>query len=201
MCRTLLTASLLNAWLWSYSDEGFEDFLKVLNRVPTQQNKAMLNGIQFENMVSQWNKGFEADPAHPWYSCIKACAEILKGSQEQVKVYKDHSVDGMDFLLYGRIDNLKRGIIYDTKFSEKYKYGKYFDCPQHSLYFEAVPEAKKFIYLVANGRDVYKEEYRRFDYVPIEHYIRGFIRFLREKKLLAIYAEKWKTKGECNGRI
>lgn len=201
MCRTLLTASLLNAWLWSYSKEGFKDFLKVLERKPTEQNEAMLNGIQFENMVSRWNKGYRTEVAHPWYNCIKTCAEILSGSQEQVKAYKDYSVDGMDFLLYGRLDNLKRGIIYDTKFSKNYQYGKYYKCPQHSLYFETVPEARKFVYIIANGKDVYKEEYRRFDYIPIDMYIRPFVKFLIQNNLMEIYMEKWKTKGDNYGRI
>ena len=97
-----MTASLLNAWLYSYSDEGFKDFLKVLNREPTTPNKAMLDGIQFENMVSAWNKGFPAEQTHKWFNCIKTCADILKGSQEQVKVYKDYKCDGGS--MNGKID-------------------------------------------------------------------------------------------------
>lgn len=191
-----MTASLLNAWLYSYSDEGFKDFLKVLNREPTTPNKAMLDGIQFENMVSAWNKGFPAEQTHKWFNCIKTCADILKGSQEQVKVYKDYKCDGINFLLYGKLDNLKRSIIYDTKFSASYRYGKYVNSPQHPMYFELVPEAGKFIYLIADGKDVYKEEYRAFDFTPIDVYIKQFIRFLKQKGLTNIYYDKWKTKGE-----
>lgn len=191
-----MTASLLNSWLYSYSDEGFKDFLEVLNREPTKQSKLMLDGIQFENMVSAWNKGFPVDQTHKWFNCIKTCAYILKDSQEQVKVYKDFKCCDLNFLLYGKLDNLKRGIIYDTKFSTSYRYGKYVNSPQHPMYFTLVPEAGKFIYLVADGKDVYKEEYRNFDYIPIEQYIKPFIKFLTQKKLIDIYFDKWKTKGE-----
>ena len=189
-----MTTSLLNAWIWSYSKEGFKAFLKALRREPTQQNKAMLDGIQFENMVSAWNKGYKTDKKHKWYKSIEECAGLLKGSQEQVKVYCDYSCAGVDFLLYGRLDNLKRGVIYDTKFSDKYYYGKYVNCPQHSMYFELVPEAKKFIYLIANGKEIFKEEYRSFDYKPIDEYIRPFLIFLNSKGLMDLYYEKWITK-------
>lgn len=189
-----MTTSLLNAWIWSNDNEGYEDFIRTLNRYPTVQNEAMLNGIQFENMVSQWNKGYLTDETHKWYSCIKKCAEIVKGSQEQVKAYADYNVDGIDFLLYGKLDNLKRGIIYDTKFSKTYKYGKYWDCPQHSMYFTIVPEALKFVYLVADGNNLYREEYRRFAVEPIDTYIRPFIKDLKRKNLFEIYTEKWIAK-------
>lgn len=192
----LLTTSLLNAWIYSFTNEGYADFLRILKRESMPQSKAMLEGIQFENMISAWNEGFKVDEKHELYKVIKECADILKGSQEQVKLYKDYKADDIDFLLYGRLDNLKRGIIYDTKFSKSYYYGRYWNCPQHSMYFELCPEANKFIYIVSDGKDVYKEEYRRFDFIPINAYIKPFIRFLEQKNLKQIYFEKWKSKNQ-----
>lgn len=59
--KLLLTQSLLSSWLYQYGaydpQKAHEDFLRVLRREPTQPNKAMLDGIQFENMVTACCEG------------------------------------------------------------------------------------------------------------------------------------------------
>ena len=82
-------------------------------------------------------------------------------AQFQVAAYRDKRIDGVPFLLYGRLDALKAGTIYDTKFVRRYEAGKYVSSPQHPMYFDCVPEASRFVYVVSDGKFVYQEEYRR----------------------------------------
>ena len=195
--KLLLTQSLLSSWLYQYSaydpEKAHEDFLRVLKREPTPQNKAMQDGIQFENMVTACCNGAEPDSDHEWEEVVRKTAGILRGAQFQVAVYRDKQVDGVPFLLYGRLDALKAGVIYDTKFSRSYQAGKYAGSPQHPIYFECVPEARKFIYVISDGKSVYLEEYRREDTPPPDGIIRQFMSYLETAGLAQVYIDSWKT--------
>ena len=193
--KFLITQSLLSAWNYIYKTEsGYEDFLTTLQRKPIPPTQAMLDGRQFENMVAAYCGGAVVDDKHKWAKGIKAVGEIVRGSVFQVKLYKDVTIDGIDFVLYGILDNLKCGEIIDTKFSKTYKVGKYLDSPQHPMYFELCPEAHKFTYLISNGKDVFREEYLRENTEPISKEISMFMKFLDENNLVDIYTELWKSK-------
>lgn len=195
--KLLLTQSLLSSWLYQYNaydqEKAHEDFLKVLRREPTQQNKAMRDGIQFENMVTACCDGVEPEPEHEWANVVKETAGILQDAQFQVTAYKDKRIDNVPFLFYGRLDALKAGVIYDTKFSRSYHVGKYAASPQHPMYFECVPEARKFVYVIADGKAVYTEEYRREETPPPDTTIRQFMAYLETAGLAQIYIDHWKT--------
>ena len=193
--KYLLTQSLLSSWLWSYKlENGFEDFLKTLRKEPIQQTKAMLEGIRFENVLNATLNGAEIEPTHEWYKPITELYAVLQGSQQQVSVSKDITVDGMPFVLYGKLDYLKAGIIYDTKFSGTYRVGKYLDSPQHPLYLTLVPEAYEFQYKVCDGQYVYTETYRPDEVEPIERTIKHFMSFLDKQDLVKTYCDNWKSK-------
>lgn len=196
--RFLITQSLLSAWQYLYKaydpETAAKDFLRVLNRKPTRPNQAMLDGIQFENMVTAYCENNEPPENHKWRNGIVKVGNIVQGSQFQVAVYRDALIDGIPFLLYGRLDGLKAGIIYDIKFSRTYEPGKYLDSPQHPMYFACVPEAKRFDYVIFTGKDVCMESYRPQDTEPIERTIHHFIRYLEVTGLDKIYIEKWRTK-------
>lgn len=193
--KFLMTQSLLSAWNYIYKVEsGYEDFLTTLHRKPIPPTQAMLDGRQFENMVAAYCKGAKIPDKHKWAKGIKAVGEIVRGSAFQVKLYKDMRIDGVDFILYGILDNLKCGEIIDTKFSKKYKVGKYLDSPQHPMYFEICPEAYKFTYVISNGKDVFKETYLRENTEPISKEISMFMRFLEDNNLVNTYAELWRSK-------
>ena len=195
--KLLLTQSLLSSWLYQYNaydpEKAHEDFLKVLRREPTQQNEAMLNGIQFENMVMACCEGTRPDPDHKWADVVLETSRILEGSQFQVAAYRDKRIDGVPFLLYGRLDALKAGTIYDTKFVRHYEAGKYVSSPQHPMYFDCVPEAFRFVYVVSDGKFVYQEEYRREEVPEPDGIIRGFMQYLEYSGLAQTYIDKWKT--------
>lgn len=109
----------------------------------------------------------------------------------QFKVKKEVDVNGMAFLLYGRLDCLKAGEIIDIKFTKNYDPGKYFASTQHPMYLELVPEAKSFTYLASNGSSVWPETYRRDEAVSIYPYISDFVDWLTAVDLLSLYKEKW----------
>jgi len=193
--RYRITQTLLSGWLWSYKiDDGYEDFLKTLNREPKQQTKAMLDGIRFENVLNATLNGAEIDPTHEWYEPIKKLLPSLQGASQQVVLYKDMTVNGVDFLLHGVLDYLRAGVIYDTKFSKTYEVGKYLDSVQHPMYFALTPEAYEFQYLICDGTWVYTETYRPDDVEPIERTIKQFMEFLDKRDLVKIYCEKWQAK-------
>lgn len=196
--RFLITQSLLGSWLYQYNaydiEQAHKDFLSTLNREQRKPTKAILDGIQFENMVTAYCEGAEPNKEHKWFHSIKECGDVLKGAQFQVPVYKDKIIDGIPFLLYGRIDALKAGIIYDLKFSHSYEPGKYLASPQHPMYFECCPEAVKFIYIISNGSEMYQESYSRTDSPTIDSTIMEFIHYLEFTGLDKIYVEKWKAK-------
>lgn len=205
MERYLMTHSLLTSWLYAMKESPYEDatstrdsfaeFLHVLRRVPSEPTEAMQNGIDFEDLVTaiirQDAAGMKKNPE--WFDAASSIADILRGASLQHRALKTVEVSGMSFLLYGRLDALKAGEIFDIKFTEKYERGKYFDSTQHPMYFELVPEANDFTYLVSNGKAVYREHYRRDESADITVTIGDFVSWLTANGLLETYKWRWKT--------
>ena len=59
--KLLITQSLLGAWLYQYQafdqESAHKDFLRVLHREKSKPTQAILDGIQFENMVTACCEG------------------------------------------------------------------------------------------------------------------------------------------------
>ena len=192
MLKLRITQTLLSSWEYSFkTDDGYEDFLRTLNREKKQPTKAMLDGIRFENCVNSVLDGESIDPGHEWADCVNELAEYLRGAQKQVNLFSEIEVDGEPILLHGVLDFLKAGVIYDTKFSKTYHLNKYLLSPQTPMYLALVPEARRFEYLICDGKYIYKEKYPR-DIVPsIEPTIRQFLKYLKQHDLYETYKEKW----------
>lgn len=223
MTHSLLSSWLYAIQESPYEDatstrDSFAEFLQVLRREPTQTTEAMQNGIDFEDLVTDIINGTykpeetfvydingnpEIEPNsgelmvtyryHKWFSSAQKVAAIVSGGQLQVRTKKDITVNGMNFLLYGRLDALKAGTIYDIKYSGSYERGKFFDSTQHPMYFELVPEANDFIYLISNGKEVYQEHYRRDEVADITVIVGDFVLWLTENGLLETYKQHWKA--------
>lgn len=221
MTRYLMTHSLLSSWLYAMKDSPYEDattekenpldeFLTVLHRQPTETTRAMQNGIEFENLVTKIVQGLENEvkvlestagqqrlmDARPlsesdWYDAAKQVSEIIKGGQLQYRARKVIQIGRMPIVLYGRLDALKAGVVYDIKFSSKYERGKYFNSTQHPTYLELIPEASEFTYLVSNGYDVWGETYRRDETPSIIPVIYDFFDWLKAYDLMRIYQSRW----------
>lgn len=197
-----MTHSLLSSWLYATKENPFEDmtterdpmeeFTQVLRREPTPTSEAMQNGIDFEDMVTAIVHG-EATRSDfdKWYDAAYKVAQIVQGGVLQFRAKKTITVAGMDFVLYGRLDALRAGVIYDIKFSKGYERGKYFSSTQHPTYLEIVPEAKRFLYIISNGTEVWTETYEREETSSIFPVISDFIDWLNTQGLMKIYKEKW----------
>lgn len=220
MTRYLMTHSLLSSWLYAMKDSPYEDatterdpydkFMKTLRREPTETTKAMQNGIDFENLVTKIVHGelnqikstelqdgqqrlLDARPLeeHQWYDAANQVAGIIKGAQLQYRARRMIQVGDISLVLYGRLDALKAGVVYDIKFSAKYERGKYFNSTQHPTYLELIPEASEFTYLVSNGSSVWCETYRRDETPSVIAVIYDFFDWLGSYDLMDLYKKKW----------
>lgn len=205
--RYLMTHSLLSSWLYAMKGSSFEDatterdahaeFLQVLRKEPTPTTPAMQKGIDFEDLVTAIIKndqeGMKMNPQ--WFDAACKVAEIIGDGLLQYRARKTITVSGMEFVLYGRLDALSAGVIYDIKFtSSSYEVGKYIDSTQHPTYMELVPEAHEFVYLVSNGTQVWTtDRYRRDEVRDIRTVIAAFIDWLNANDLMAVYTEYWQA--------
>ena len=199
----MMTHSLLSSWLYAMKDNPYEDltterdymdeFMKTLRREQTPTTEAMQNGIDFEDMVTDIVLGKDRS-GHKWHSAAARVADIISGGRLQYRASKPMVIDGVELLLYGRLDALKAGEIYDIKFSKNYERGKYINSTQHPVYLELVPEATGFTYIVSNGSEVWTERYRRDETADMGPIISDFLLWLRGRGLLGLYKEKWRLR-------
>ena len=199
----LITPSLLNAWayIWESAEnvresesesvsledkqsearaKAFVEFMRTLNRVPSEPNEFMKRGIEFEEAC---------------YRGETVISPIIKGGTFQIVGTKRVRVVGMSFLMYGRLDVLKGGRIYDIKRVSRYSPGKYKRSYQHGFYMELFPKAYEFDYLAYDGNALHVETYYPDQCEPIAKAIAQFMRWLKANNLLGIYKEKWKSKS------
>ena len=193
MAKYYITPTLLNSWQYNIKNGTLEDFIKVLNKEEFEPTESILKGFEYEKYMQE---NFE---------------ETLNGTY-QVKVSKEHG----DYLLYGIIDCLKGGIIYDYKYTKNYEVGKFFNNHQTLMYLEMIPEAKKMVYLITNKfdkteypdlnfkdvskveyevGDIFREEYTK-DMFPetMNSILHKFEQWLKQYNLFDLYTEKWKCK-------
>lgn len=193
MAKYYITPTLLNSWQYNIKNGTLEDFIKVLNKEEFEPSESILKGFEFEKYMQE-------------------NYEETKNGVYQVVVSKEHG----DYLLYGIIDCLKGGIIYDYKYTKNYDVGKFFGNHQTPMYLEIVPEASKMIYLIADKfekieytdnnfqdvknveyevGDIFREEYTK-DMFPetIDSILHKFEAWLKQYNLFDLYIEKWKCK-------
>lgn len=194
MAKYYITPTLLNSWQYNIKNGTLEDFIKVLNKEEFEPTESILKGFEYEKYMQE---NFE---------------ETLNGSY-QVKVSKEHG----DYLLYGIVDCLKGGIIYDYKYTKHYEVGKFFNNHQTLMYLEMVPEARKMVYLITNKFEqktnisvpmnnenvasiettveIFREEYTKDMFAEtIDSILYKFEQWLKQYNLFELYKEKWKCK-------
>ena len=189
-----LTKTLLDSWIYSFKrDTGYEDFIKTLNREKIQPNKKMLLGQQFENCVNGVLNGNYISPNHEWYDGIMLMAEHVQGSQQQVVLFRDIKVDGINFMMHGVLDYLRAGIVFDCKFTKNYTLNHYLNSTQHPVYMYLVPEARQFEYCISDGKYLYIEKYPREIIPDLEPIIKYFMAYLDRHNLVDTYVEHWRV--------
>jgi len=200
--KYLITPSLLNSWLYIWEapkniveaendimsledkrdlamQKAYDDFINTLNRISSEPNKYMQAGIEFEEECYNGN------------TCI---SPIIENGTFQISGVKDVTIDEIDFVMYGRLDVLKAGVIYDIKRIWKYSPQKYFWSSQHRFYLDLFPNAKYFEYLAFDGNKLHRERYYRENSIPTIERIKQFIQWLKENDLIDIYFNKWESK-------
>ena len=218
-----ITATLLNSWqyIWDctknigdnddsdvcYDEKcddaqkvAIESFKKVLRREPIEDTEAMARGREYEASVYRG----EDDIFSP----------IVKGGAYQVALSKDIVVQGLHIYLYGILDALKAGHIYDIKRVQRYTPTKYDTSHQHEMYFALVPYNgynSEFTYLVKDGNDYedtkqtvsrvdfekthhHEKTYYREDCEDIEVVIAQFLNWLKANDLYGTYLNYWVVK-------
>ena len=192
--KVRITQSLLSSFQWVFrKDDGFDSFLKTLNREKEPPTQAMLDGIRLENVLNSVLNGEPIDSTHEWFYPIAEMACELHGARQQVTLFQDCEVDGQPFLLHGVLDYLREGHIWDCKFSKRYELNKYLGSPQTPMYLALVPEARDFTYIISDGEYVYRERYPRDIVPPIEPTIKNFMAFCKRYGLWDTYIEKWRV--------
>ena len=200
MNKIRITQSLLSSWEWTFKKEsGWDDFLATLHREKKPPTEAMLDGIRFENVLNAVLNGEQITEDNEWFAPITEMADELCGSQQQVTLFRDIEVDGQPILLHGVLDYLREGIIWDCKFSKRYGsngvLNKYLSSPQCPLYLTLCPEVFKFIYIISDGKYVYREVYPREIMPPIEPTIKNFLKFVDNYGLRETLEEKWSVRN------
>ena len=198
----LVTPSLLNSWLyiWLSRDnvkesandaicledkqdlemqKAYDEFLGTLRREQKPPNENMLRGIQYEEDC---------------YKGLTDASPIIKGGAFQIVGKKNVVVDNVPFLMYGRLDVLKNGIIYDIKRVTRYATQKYLHSAQHGFYLDLFQDARQLTYLAFDGNKLHQETYYRGQYKPTEAILSDFIQWLRENNLWDVYAILWSSK-------
>jgi hypothetical protein len=179
----LITPSLLNSWSYQfevddeYAEKSRKEFLSYLKREQVEKNEFMIRGIEFEEECIKGN--------------VPVISELIQGGAYQYSGKKEVEVDGVKFLMYGKHDVLKAGIIYDIKRVSKYETQKYFGSYQHHFYFDLVPEADKFVYLINDGSKTFIEEYHRDEKIDLTRVISDFMKWLENNGLFEIYLDHW----------
>ncbi len=204
----LITQSLVSAWAYMFDckegqeEAAREEFERTLRREKGETSEAMQAGIDFEDAVYAEAAGVERVAATPWEPGVKTLANIIRGAQVQVKLSRPITVDGEEYLVYGILDALLAGTIFDVKFTTargglggRDFYGKYLNSPQHPFYFYLAPEALDFKYLVSDGEEVYIETYRPNECRSAEAVIREFIRSITELGYLGAYRQYWRAQS------
>jgi hypothetical protein len=209
MTKYLITPSLLNSYQYYINDEfkspadSRADFLKTLSREKSEPNKAMQKGIDFERDIQLATNQFnQIDIFHADYDekqhIINQIAKIVNGGLWQQACKKDLQVGNKEFLLYGKMDVVKRDAVYDIKFTSKYELGKFLDSAQHLIYLYCTG-LPKFQYLISDGEDFWIEDYH--NHANIENEIKGkisdFLGYLEnDKEAKEMFEIKWGAKYE-----
>lgn len=172
-----------------------DSFLATLRREPSENTAAMQDGRLFESMCNGIANGVpvECDDAD-WLKAAQKYGSKIKGAVQQVRVEATKRIGETDYRLVGVADAVRAGQVFDIKKVVRYEYGKYADSTQHPMYFELMPGATRFDYLIFDGKMCYTETYRRGDFTPIETTIAEFERFLKSVGLWETYKTNWEVK-------
>lgn len=206
----LITASLLNSWQWYLQNESPDaerEWLQTLNREQIPDNDKLLNGRAFECRVRLVNepkgdwltdgdredleKTQKKEDNAEYMDTVREVAGYTQGGLWQMPVNMPCTINGTGFLLYGRLDVMKLGIL-DVKFSGTYEHNKYLDNPQLRMYMTIVQHAPWMQFIVSDGKRVYQDYFERQDVEPVFPLVADFWNWVSTyPKYRNIFTSKW----------
>ena len=226
MSKYLITPTLISAYQYYINDEfkspadSRADFFKTLSREKFEPSEAMQKGIDFEAKVQFLTTDITVDDLRHFYKekvgetvinhklTIEDAINWLKQQPEflisqvvenglwQQTCKKELKIGNQEFLLYGKMDVIKRDTIYDIKFTDNYELGKFLDSSQHLIYLYCTG-LPKFQYLISDGEDYWIEDY--YNHANIENEIKSkisdFLGYLEnDKEAKEMFETKWISK-------
>lgn len=170
-------------------DAQLQELLDLVDHKPTPTTELMQAGIDFENEVQ---KVCETEGYVSQDNVANEVAAEVKGALWQVPVKTEVVVDGSKIMIFGRMDCVKRDIIYDIKRVMKYDLGKYYESIQHLSYMSST-KIKKFRYLVKCGSSLYTESYNwdNDSELLLQTRVADLIHWLKSIDLFNRYADSW----------
>lgn len=169
--KYLITSSLLDSFEWlkmcpdSWKRKAIDDFISMLKREKRPTSAACQRGIEFENLVCNYNNLSDSDYLNFLKDYYKGLGEeksqiavsstfeiwnICKGGKQQEKLMKDIVVDDNEYHLFGYADIVFPDVIYDIKTTGRFKgENSYLNRSQHRIY-SICTGINKFEYLVAD---------------------------------------------------
>lgn len=225
MSRYLMPLSLLNSWRRIYEPHEYSEgqsYRSFSHDLHEGRSRSYSDSIKLSSLGLTSGRilpkniawGLKA-PVHKIMDIVwgrEVWGEIERGIArgtapqiaQEIQLYKDKTIGGINFLLYGILDYLKEGIIYDIRSTERYEIGQFCESIEHPFYFELCPEAHMFEYIVADAwsysdgyntdteYEVFSEQYRRPENCSVlERTITEFMEFLEFHNLKRVYFEKW----------
>lgn len=182
----LITPSLINSINY-YIQNNLETnllskIISILKREAQPITEQISAGISYEDST--------------YKGCTNA-SKYVEGGAYQIAKKKFIEVDGVSYLIYGRIDFLKAGTIYDVKYTSSYTRPKYYHNTQTSIYLYLFDSAIRFTYLIADGYEntIYQETYYRDEVPSVYSIVKDFISLLKKLNLYNLYLENWRTKN------
>jgi hypothetical protein len=187
--RYLITPTLLNDWIYfmSCDEPNPAEILAKIRKDRRDSTPAMEKGIKFENDVFQFVDGYRPGLKDEYWECVEEVAAMVPGGIRQLVVKKEILVDGVRYLLYGKVDHLAGPVGTDIKFTEHYEFPKYKDTAQHPVYLECLGTVPEFRYIISDGRRVYLEQYTALECPPAAQLVREFIGGIKR------WPEAWET--------
>jgi len=203
MTKYLITPTLINAYQYYIHDEfkspteSRADFLKTLSREKFEPNEAQAKGLKFEARVNEFC-GQLVKGITDYDDVAILIANIVKGGLWQQTCKKDLQVGNQEFLVYGKMDVVKRDTVYDIKFTSNYELGKFLNSAQHLIYLYCTG-LPKFQYLISDGKDYWIEDY--YNHANIENEIKGkinnFLGYLEnDMEAKKLFETKWGAKND-----
>jgi len=180
----LITPTLFNSVDWlkkcpqSWKERAYNDLSNTLNRVYLQMPEAVQNGVDFEKKLMNFVAGPKTiadikEENSNFKENLISAIQIIKDGEYQSKSKKVVEIDGIEYLLYGKLDVLLPDRVIDIKTTASYKGKSYYLSGWQHKFYCYNEYIDTFTYLVLELVSVNKVLKIR-DIHCIEYYVKSF---------------------------